>query len=69
MLVLSRKAGEQILIGGDVVVTILETRGGRVRVGVTAPKTTPVHREEVQARVLSQVEFSEFSESGGRTPK
>ena len=47
MLVLSRRAGESINIGDDVVVTVLEVRGDVVRVGINAPRTIRVHREEV----------------------
>jgi carbon storage regulator len=47
VLVLSRRAGESIMIGDDIVVTILETRGDIVRVGIDAPRSVTVHREEV----------------------
>ena len=47
MLVLSRRAGESIMVGHDVVVTVLEVRGDVVRVGVAAPREVQVHREEV----------------------
>lgn len=47
MLVLSRRAGESIVIGDDVVVTVLEVRGDVVRVGIDAPRSVRVHREEV----------------------
>lgn len=47
MLVLSRRPGESIVIGNQVVVTILEVRGDQVRVGVDAPREVQVHREEV----------------------
>ena len=47
MLVLSRRAGESINIGDDVVVTVLEVRGDVVRVGINAPRSIRVHREEV----------------------
>jgi carbon storage regulator len=47
VLVLSRGAGESIMIGADVVVTILEIRGDVVRVGIDAPRSVTVHREEV----------------------
>lgn len=47
MLVLSRRAGESVNIGDDIVVTILEVRGDVVRVGIDAPRTVRVHREEV----------------------
>lgn len=51
MLVLSRKAGEQIRIGDDIIVTILEFRGDKVRIGVDAPKTVSVHRQEVYREI------------------
>ncbi len=47
MLVLSRKRTESIHIRDDVVVTVLEIRGNRVRLGIEAPKSVPVHRSEV----------------------
>ena len=47
MLVLSRKVGESIVIGDDVVVTILEIRGDLIRVGIDAPRHIKVHRREV----------------------
>ena len=47
MLVLSRHRDEDILIGDDVVVTVVEIRGDKVRLGVDAPQSIPVHRREV----------------------
>jgi carbon storage regulator len=47
MLILNRRGGESIQIGDDVCIVILSARGGHVRLGVTAPKTIPVHRQEV----------------------
>jgi len=47
MLVLTRKAGESVMIGDDVVVTVLEARGDVIRIGIRAPKNVQVHREEV----------------------
>ncbi|WP_030176751.1 carbon storage regulator CsrA [Spirillospora albida] len=47
MLVLTRRTGESVMIGDDVVVTVLDVRGDVVRVGVRAPRSVPVHREEV----------------------
>lgn len=47
MLVLSRKKNESIVINNDVVITIVEIRGDKIRLGITAPKDVPVHREEV----------------------
>lgn len=47
MLVLTRRVGQSIVIGDDVVVTVLEVRGDQVRVGVSAPRDVTVHRQEV----------------------
>lgn len=51
MLALSRKANESIIIGNDVEVTILEIKGDQVKVGITAPKSVPVYREEVYTQI------------------
>ncbi len=47
MLVLSRQRDESIIIGDDVVVTIVDIRGDKVRLGIEAPSEIPVHRREV----------------------
>ncbi len=47
MLVLSRQRDESIMIGDDVEVTIVDVRGDKVRLGITAPKSISVHRKEV----------------------
>ena len=47
MLVLSRKKNEAIVISGDIVITVVEVRGDKVRLGIEAPKDVPVHRQEV----------------------
>ena len=47
MLVLSRKKDESIIIDDNIVVTIVEIRGGKVRLGIEAPKEVTVHRREV----------------------
>ncbi|MBM3998971.1 MAG: carbon storage regulator CsrA [Planctomycetes bacterium] len=47
MLVLSRHRDESIMIGDDVVVTIVDIRGDKVRLGIQAPQDIPVHRREV----------------------
>ena len=49
MLVLSRRPNQSIMIGSDVVVTVLEVRGDQVRIGIKAPRSVDVHREEVFA--------------------
>jgi carbon storage regulator len=47
MLILSRKINEKIMIGDDISVSIIEIRGDQVRIGVDAPKTVKVFRQEV----------------------
>jgi carbon storage regulator len=47
MLVLTRRPGESVMIGDDVVVTVLEVRGDVVRLGIKAPRSVQVHREEI----------------------
>ena len=47
MLVLSRQKDESIMIGDNVEITIVDVRGDKVRLGISAPKTIPVHRREV----------------------
>ena len=47
MLVLTRRANQSIMIGEDVVVTVLDVRGDQVRIGIKAPRSVDVHREEV----------------------
>ena len=51
MLVLSRRADESLYIGDDIKITVLDIRGGQVRIGITAPDTIKVHREEVYQRI------------------
>ncbi len=50
MLVLTRKVGEQLVIGGGITVTVVSAQGGKVRLGVTAPPEVRVDRAEVRAR-------------------
>ena len=51
MLILSRRTGESLMVGDDVVVTVLDVKGDQVRLGVAAPEATAVHREEVYRKV------------------
>jgi len=51
MLVLSRKSNESIIIGGEITVTVLEIRGDQVRIGIDAPRSVTVHREEIHAEL------------------
>ncbi len=54
MLVLSRKKNESIVIGENVVVTVIEIRGDKVRLGIDAPKDVAVHRKEVMEAILRE---------------
>ena len=51
MLILTRRLGESIIIGEDIVVTILGLKGNQVRIGISAPKNVSVHREEIQKKL------------------
>lgn len=62
MLVLTRRSQQSIMIGNDIVITILEVRGDQVRIGVAAPRDVVVHREEVFAE-LAQANQSAASPS------
>lgn len=54
MLVLSRHRDESIIIDGRIKVMVVDIRGDKVRLGVEAPKETPVHREEVWAKIQQE---------------
>jgi carbon storage regulator len=51
VLVLTRRANQSIMIGHDIVVTVLEVRGDQVRLGIKAPRSIDVHREEIFAQL------------------
>ena len=54
MLVLTRKVGEGIIIGDDVKLTVIEIKGGSIRIGIDAPRDKKIHRQEVYDRILAQ---------------
>ena len=54
MLILTRKIGETVRIGEDIVVTVLGIKGNQVRVGIGAPRDVEVHREEVYERIAAE---------------
>lgn len=54
MLILTRRVGEAIVIGEEVTVTVLGVKGNQVRIGVNAPKTVSVHREEIFERIRNE---------------
>ena len=58
MLVLSRKKSESIVINDNVVITVVEVRGDKVRLGIQAPREVPVHRKEVMDSIVRETEKS-----------
>jgi len=62
MLVLSRKTNESIVIGENIVVTVVDIRGDKIRLGIEAPKHVSVHRREVYERIKS-------SDTEGQAPQ
>jgi carbon storage regulator len=51
MLILTRRVGESVNVGDDVIVTVLALKGNQVRIGIKAPKNVAVHREEIFERI------------------
>jgi len=54
MLVLTRRPGESIVVGQDVIITVIEIKGGQVRIGIDAPRNVQVHREEIYEQVRQE---------------
>ena len=54
MLILTRRVGESIIIGDDIVINILGVKGNQIRIGVNAPKEISVHREEIYNRIQAE---------------
>lgn len=64
MLVLTRKAGERILIGDDIVITILDTRGDGIRIGIDAPRGVNIQRDEI-VRAVTEANVEATHADGG----
>ncbi len=54
MLVLTRRPGESIVVGENIVVTVIEIKGGQVRIGIDAPREVDVYREEIYEQVKQE---------------
>lgn len=65
MLVLSRRLGESIVIGNEVVVRVIEVRGDQVKLGIEAPRSVQIHREEIYLEL--QAENSHAADQASRT--
>lgn len=63
MLILTRRVGETVMIGNDVTVTVLGVKGNQVRIGINAPKTVAVHREEIYERIKREQQGESQGES------
>lgn len=61
MLILTRRVGEKIMIGDDVVVTVLGVRGNQVRLGVDADKSISIHREEIFNKIKEEQQVASKS--------
>ena len=57
MLVLSRKAGQSLLVGSDIRITLVSVRGNQVKIAIDAPRELPVDRAELRSRKLSGTEL------------
>jgi carbon storage regulator len=64
MLILTRRVGESVMIGNEVTITVLGVKGNQVRVGITAPKSIPVHREEIYERIKQEAEGDRVEKNG-----
>jgi carbon storage regulator len=69
MLVLSRQRDESIIIGDDIVITVVDVRGDKVRLGIEAPTKIPVHRQEVYDAIRREKENSAGTETPTKAPR
>ena len=58
MLILTRRKNEKICIGDDIWIEVLQINGNQVRIGISAPRETPVHREEILERIKNGQVFT-----------
>jgi carbon storage regulator len=77
MLILTRRRGESIIIGGDIEITLLQVQGDQVRLGITAPKDVSVHRKELLEQIRAEniaaagaepEQLSRMNDPGGPPP-
>jgi carbon storage regulator len=63
MLILTRRVGETVMIGDEVTVTVLGVKGNQVRMGINAPRTVAVHREEIFERIKHEGSDNDFGQT------
>jgi carbon storage regulator len=63
VLIITRRAGQKVMLGDDVTVHVMEIVGNSVRIGVEAPKSLPVYREEIWAAVKEENQASATADS------
>jgi carbon storage regulator len=68
MLILTRRVGETLKVGNDVDVTVLGVKGNQIRIGIKAPKTVAVHREEIFDRIQREAELAARSNQSKGAP-
>jgi carbon storage regulator len=69
MLVLSRRREQQIVIGDDIVITIVDVRGDKVRLGIEAPTHVAVHRQEVYEAIQRKEQAASSPTVSGNSPQ
>ncbi len=69
MLVLSRHRDESIIIGDDIVITVVDVRGDKVRLGIDAPTDIPVHRQEVYEAIQRERQAANQGEAAPKNLK
>ena len=65
MLMMTRRAGQKIILGEDIVIEVVEVTGNTVRLGVSAPRSLPVYREEIWTAVQAE---NQAAASAGELP-
>jgi carbon storage regulator len=68
MLRISRRAGERIMLGDEVVIEVLEVRGQTVRIGIDAPRSVPIYREEIWLEVKRENQAAAEAAATGELP-
>ncbi|MEC9487917.1 MAG: carbon storage regulator CsrA [Halanaerobium sp.] len=77
MLVLTRKKDEKIIIGNDIVITVLNIEGGQVSLGISAPEDVAIYRDEIYAEIMAEnkeaagrkIDLGQLSELGKQGEK